>query len=134
MTITECVYGVLSVDAALIAAIPANEIKSPGAWSGRTLPYIEHRPVTVEPLRVQSGLEGGKRWSYQVDVFASEYGPAEADAFLVVAALEGTHQLGSPVSDVIHCHWTGGLWYAGREAENEVEHFILQFDITQVAV
>ena len=131
MTISECVQAVLIANAALVAAVPAVRIKVPGNWQNMDRPYIQHFPVTVQPVVVHQGLKAGKRWSYQVDVYADTMGEAEDVAFLAVAALHGTHQCGTPASDNINAQWREGAWYVGRDAEVEVEHFIVQFDIAQ---
>jgi hypothetical protein len=131
MTIIEAVQDVLENDAALTAVIPDIQIRAPGPWQAIPRPYIIHFPTAITPASRHGKHPPDALWDYEVSIFSATLAQGEAAALLVIAALDGRHSLGSPVSDEIHAQFQSGSFYQGRDDEEDVEHFALSFRISK---
>lgn len=131
MTVTECVQYVLENDATLAATFPSGQIFAPGQRDRVDRPYIVHFPVTIQPNNKHGLKPTSVNWGYQISVYAATLEQGEEAALDVITALHKKHQFGSPVSDYIDAQFQGGAFYAGRDDEHDVEHFVLEFSITK---
>jgi hypothetical protein len=129
MTVIESVQSILTSDASLDAIFPEGQIFAPGARQAVSRPYMVHFPVTIAPSNVHRGTPPNVIWGYQVSIFAETLEAGEEAALLVIAAMHGQHSLGSPISDRLSIQFTGGGFYAGREDEEDIEHFVVEFAI-----
>jgi hypothetical protein len=132
MTIIEAVQDVLETNAALVAVVPDIQIRAPGPWQAMDRPYIIHFPTGITPAARHGKRAPDAMWDYEVSLFSATLAQGEAAALLVIAALDGYHAFGSPVTDEVKAEFTGGSFYQGRDDEEDVEHFALSFRIAKV--
>jgi len=131
VTVIEAVQYVLENDAALAAAVAAGNIRAPGPWESLERPFIVHYPSALVPRREHGKTPVGILWSYEVSIFADTIANGEEIAALVVSALDGTKPLDSPITLYLKSQWQSGTYYMGRNDEEGVEHFALQFQISK---
>ena len=131
MTIIEAVQDVLGTNAALVAVVPDIQIRAPGPWQSIPRPYIIHFPTSITPAARHGKSPTDALWDYEVSIFSATLAQGEAAAYLVIAALDGRHSMGSPITDTINAQFTGGSFYVGRDDEEDVEHFALSFRIAK---
>lgn len=125
MTIEQHTQSTLTANAALVALVPASRIKVPGEWQNLDAPYVIHFPVSIEPTRTHEGLEPMRFWDYyQVSVFAPTYSAGRAVCDAVIAALDGWH-------GGVHYASRSGTFWAGRDPDVELEHFVLNFRVAE---
>lgn len=95
MTVEEQVYAILAAASGVTVLCPAARIFVPGDQQNVARPYIIHFPVSVTPIRSESGLMAMAIWDfYQVSCIADTYSAARALARAVIAALDGVHSSG----------------------------------------
>lgn len=125
------VQTILVASSAVINLVPAERIKAPGNWQNLARPYVIHFPVSCSVSHTHDGgLMPLRDWDfYQVSVFADSYTSGDKLARAVRTALDGLHQLGSPVTDAVKIFYRGGPWYLGKEPDTEVHHFAPQFEV-----
>lgn len=117
---------VLIAAAGLTALVPATRIRVPGDWQDMARPYIIHQPVTVRPTETHNGLQALRIWDiYQVSVFSATFSSGRAVVEQVIAALRGAH------SDM-YGQWRPGLLYIGRDDEQDVFEFAVDFLLSEV--
>lgn len=132
MTIEEQIEAILSAAAGVTSLRPAPRIKVPGDWQNLPKPYIVHFPVSMTPTRCHDGLKALQVWDfYQVSIFADLYSAGTALTRAVKAALDGKHQIGSPVSDGIDVQLLPSPWYMGMDPETKTHQFVLNFRIAE---
>lgn len=143
MIIEEAIYELLSENAGVLAALagtsPEARIKPPGAWVDLELPYVVQFPVSLDdPVHTHDGgLEALKLWDYyQVSVFSADYKSGRTVMQPIIDALDGLHLVGSPAAAVrimlqANSGGSSGGWYAGRDKETKVHHFVLNFFVAE---
>lgn len=106
MEIEKAVYQVLAASATLTALCPAAKIYPQGDWQNIGLPYIVHFGVATSPTQMYSGLASLEMYEfYQVSCYAATQSAARGMADAVKRAMDGVHELGSPVEDSITCFY-----------------------------
>ena len=119
----EIVQGVLVGSAAVTALVPALRIRPPGNWQNITLPYIVHRPSSVEPTRTHDGLKTLAIYNYyQVMIFSTSASEGAAIRDAVITAMDGNHA-GTEI------HFTGGSVFSAVDYDTGVLQFLAGFSV-----
>jgi hypothetical protein len=90
VSVAERMQWLLTRSSTVTDLVPAQRIKVRGAWQKLEAPYIIHFPVTAEATQCHGGPLALRIWpEYQVSVFATTYGEAQAIATALIAVLDG---------------------------------------------